>query len=389
MGSGATKPQDANTYEFFEPLPSGTPLHYTLQTGTLYSCASPFAGADAPPAANSDSGFGGGVKRRGSVTIGGVTLAGEKPPTKAYKLWHQILYPAEPNPSDEKHGSGGARKGPSAYRGILVFCHGVLEHSSRYLHVMTMLAGAGFVVAAQDHLSHGRSEDHEAGGRGYASFFDVQRDNVSFINHVVATVNNLPDWGEGGAKPLPLFLWGQSWGGGLQTLTGIELQHQLRINLSGVILTSPALEKPDSLMLRIQAPFGVLVQAIKPDAKLVPGAPPTLMSSVQKERERYINDPLNSPGNLPVLTGQSSAEAFDVIAAKKSTITFPLLAIHGSLDQVLDNAASQRLVNSAQSTDKEFVLMVGMWHTCLHEPEWEKVYSKMKEFLDQRAPVKA
>ncbi len=161
MGSGVAKAQDVETFAFYEPLPAGTPLHYSLETGSSFSCASAPSSSNAPVAEPGSTRAT--SRRRSSVTIGGVTVAGEKAPTKAYKLWHQILYPAEPNEADSTYGRGGVRKAPSTYRGILVFCHGVLEHSSRYLHVMGQLASEGFVVAAQDHLGHGRSEDHEAG----------------------------------------------------------------------------------------------------------------------------------------------------------------------------------------------------------------------------------
>ena len=35
---------------------------------------------------------------------------------------------------------------------------------------MMLLAHNGFVCAAQDHLSHGKSDDHKTGGRGYCDF---------------------------------------------------------------------------------------------------------------------------------------------------------------------------------------------------------------------------
>jgi alpha-beta hydrolase superfamily lysophospholipase len=182
---------------------------------------------------------------------------------------------------------------------------------------------------------------------------------------------------------LPTFLWGQSWGGGLSCLAAHDL-HVWGKKLDGVVLTSPAIERPDELMLKIQAPFGNAIRAAAPAAKIVPGAPPRRMSSSSEEVSRYLQDPLNSPGNLPVETAQSTALGFDEIKKLKGGFVFPVLAIHGSLDKVLAPAATERLIEGVSSADKEFVKLEGFWHTCFHEPGWMDVFGLMEQWLAKR-----
>ena len=41
--------------------------------------------------------------------------------------------------------------------GIIQLVHGFGEHSRRYLHMISKFLDAGFVVAADDHVGHGRT----------------------------------------------------------------------------------------------------------------------------------------------------------------------------------------------------------------------------------------
>lgn len=42
-------------------------------------------------------------------------------------------------------------------RGVVQLVHGFGENSRRYLHMILMLNEAGFVVAADDHVGHGKT----------------------------------------------------------------------------------------------------------------------------------------------------------------------------------------------------------------------------------------
>lgn len=49
-------------------------------------------------------------------------------------------------------------------RGVVQIVHGLGEHSRRYLHMITALLDAGFVVAADDHAGHGKTSTESGCG---------------------------------------------------------------------------------------------------------------------------------------------------------------------------------------------------------------------------------
>lgn len=51
-------------------------------------------------------------------------------------------------------------------RGILQIVHGFGEHSRRYLHMIVAMMDAGFIVAADDHVGHGKTAVENPGTWG-------------------------------------------------------------------------------------------------------------------------------------------------------------------------------------------------------------------------------
>ena len=58
--------------------------------------------------------------------------------------------------------------------------------------------------------------------------------------------------------------------------------------------------------------------------------------------------------------------------------------LFGEWDEVTDLRASQNFVKSAGSADKKFVLLPGMCHLVLHEPDQVRVMGMMKQFILSR-----
>ena len=51
-------------------------------------------------------------------------------------------------------------------KGILQIVHGFGEHSRRYLHMIVAMMDAGFIVAADDHVGHGKTAVENPGTWG-------------------------------------------------------------------------------------------------------------------------------------------------------------------------------------------------------------------------------
>lgn len=91
----------------------------------------------------------------------------------------------------------------SAPRAIVQVVHGFGEHSRRYLHMIGTLLDAGFVVAADDHVAHGKTaaDSNTWGDPGDKGFMTTVEDENSLRKLVTA---DYPD--------LPYFMFGHSWG---------------------------------------------------------------------------------------------------------------------------------------------------------------------------------
>lgn len=88
-------------------------------------------------------------------------------------------------------------------RAAVQVVHGLGEHSRRYLHMITRLLDAGFVVAADDHAGHGRT------AMVSGEWGDTGEDGVATVVEDEATLHDKvqelhPD--------LPSFMFGHSWG---------------------------------------------------------------------------------------------------------------------------------------------------------------------------------
>ncbi len=88
-------------------------------------------------------------------------------------------------------------------KGIIQIVHGFGEHSRRYLHMITSFMDDGFIVAANDHVGHGKTamENDTWGDWGDAGCHTMMEDEHTFKGVVC---EKYPD--------LPYFLYGHSMG---------------------------------------------------------------------------------------------------------------------------------------------------------------------------------
>ena len=87
--------------------------------------------------------------------------------------------------------------------GIIQLVHGFGEHSRRYLHMITSFMEAGYIVAADDHVGHGKTalENNAWGDWGKKGHLTMVKDEKKFHDIVC---EKYPD--------LPYFMFGHSMG---------------------------------------------------------------------------------------------------------------------------------------------------------------------------------
>jgi len=236
------------------------------------------------------------------------------------------------------------RSGEGKTKAVLLFVHGLAEHSGRYGHVMEYFASLGFDCWAFDFRGHGESP----GLRVHVDRFDDYLNDLHAVHSLVRTAN----------PEQPLFLIGHSQGGLITlryTLTYPE-------GLEAVVVSSPFLGvHPDSrpnVLLRMSAH---LLSIVAPRLMLSKPPDAALLSHDPAVGEAYLADPLTSRS--------VSARWFtEVMAAHRNTydragdLKIRTLVMQSGDDRLADPAATRAWVDSAPPDLVDFVQWDGFYH---------------------------
>jgi acylglycerol lipase len=247
-------------------------------------------------------------------------------------------------------------------KGVVLITHGIAEHSGRYEHVALSLNSAGYSVVAFDLRGHGKS----SGKRNYINSF---QDYLNDLDEVLTRTKSIfPD--------LPLFLFGHSMGGGIVTLFTIEG----KADVKGIILSAPSVKVSDDISPLLQKISGLL-------SIIAPKLPAVKLESADISKdpsvvEAYDNDPLNYRGGILARTGSELLKSTKLISAQASTISLPILIMHGTSDKLADVSGSQMLYEKVSSQDKTLKLYEGLYHEIFNEPEQDQVKADMIAWLD-------
>ncbi|WP_022836561.1 alpha/beta hydrolase [Salisaeta longa] len=253
---------------------------------------------------------------------------------------------------------------PPAPRASVVFVHGYAEHSSRYDDLARYLNAEGYAVYTYDHRGFGRS----GGPRALMHSAEPWLDDLQEILQRPVLQQ----------APGPLFLMGHSMGGAL------VLAYALRETpaLDGLVLSSPAIAVP--------APGGAIGQTVAQwVGRWLPRLPTVgklhdALSHDPAVRERVARDPLCYQGRVPAATGATLLRLGQRLQATMHALTLPFYAFHGTADIITKPAGTQRLYDTAASTDKTLKLYEGLYHETLHEYAKDAVRADLLNWLNDR-----
>ncbi len=254
-----------------------------------------------------------------------------------------------------------------APRGILLVAHGAGEHGARYAGFAALAASRGYIVAALDHVGHGRS-----GG--------IPGDLVDFSDYL----HDLHQWRElltARFPGLPQFLVGHSMGG--LVAGNYLLDHQA--GLAGAVLSA-------SLVITDDAPGPLLGALINLLARIAPrlGVHKVDAQGVCRDPavvRRYVEDPLNFHGAMGARMLRELFTAMDALKARAGEITLPLLVLHGAADRLTSPEGSTLLAGRAASADKQLQIYPDLFHEIFNEPEREAVIGDVLNWCDARLPA--
>jgi alpha-beta hydrolase superfamily lysophospholipase len=247
--------------------------------------------------------------------------------------------------------------------GILLL-HGYGEHARRYRTFGDRLANDGYHVFAIEHMGHGKS----AGRRAYIPDFSALREETAAWFDLLRQNHPGYRWG----------VFGHSMGGLIGTwLTLDRPEHVSALMLSGPLIDPPAgISEVVKRIARLLAVVAPILPAVPFDVEGICRDPEVV--------RRFRADPLVYNGKIRVGTGIQLENAIRDVLPRLGEIQAPMWIGHGSLDRLAMPSGSLRLLQMANSQDKERKLYNGLYHEILNEPEGEVVLHDLTWWLKKR-----
>jgi alpha-beta hydrolase superfamily lysophospholipase len=251
-----------------------------------------------------------------------------------------------------------------APRALLLVVHGAGEHSARYAELAASFCAAGYVVAALDHVGHGKSD----GTYGHMDDFQHHLDTLEIFRQ--RAVADFPG--------LPVILLGHSMGGLIAAC--FLLQHQQQF--AACALSGPAIKSElepgvgQIALIRLLSLLLPKLGVMQLDAAGVSRDPAVV--------EAYKADPLINHGKMSARFVAELFKAMNRVQAEAGSITLPLLIMHGESDSMTAPDGSRFLHDSVSSTDKTLKLYPELFHEIFNEPEREQIIAELLTWFDQR-----
>lgn len=260
-------------------------------------------------------------------------------------------------------------------RAMIVFAHGMLEHGGRHLDwAERMVQEQGIGVVLPDARGHGRSEGRRAWVRHFDDFV------ADYVQTLRFTAERFPD--------VPLFAMGFSMGGAIASLSVLTRQQgqtdQPVPDLAGLILVAPAIRFRGKYFPALHLTASIADFFLP---KLLVAKPNfSIMSRNQNLIEQFQHDPLVHQGQLILHFSTEILKAMSRIQNLAPELTLPLLVLQGDSDWVVTPSGASELVDAVSSKDKTLKMYPGLYHTLLHEPEQDQVFSDLADWLNRKLP---
>jgi alpha-beta hydrolase superfamily lysophospholipase len=248
---------------------------------------------------------------------------------------------------------------------VLIIMHGLKDHADRYAAMAERLVGEGYAVYAFDLRGHGDSE----GSRVWVDRFD---DYVNDLARFVERVRTQE-------RDTPVFLFGHSMGGAISTLYSMRPEAKVR----GLILSAPAL-KPSKDVSGFTQWVTRFFSAVTPSLAVLNPKDELFCRDPAVVAEMKV-DPLIYHSGGPARTAGELLGAMYRIEREAADLHVPLLALHGSGDELTSPEGSARLVLLASSSDKTLKLYPLLVHDLVHEPERAQVIDDIVAWMNARS----
>ena len=233
---------------------------------------------------------------------------------------------------------------------VLVFQHGIGEHSGRYQHLLDTFANTGTACYALDARGHG----HSPGRRGYLTHFERFADDLSDLIRLARSENDGQE----------VFLLGHSLGGAIAL--DFALRSGKQAQLRGLILSSAAIELPQSGINRVLRPTARLLARVAPEVVLDTMLRQANLSRDAEAVAAYRADPLVHR-KATVLLGYTLFALNRRFYAEAHRLSVPVYLFHGTADRITSSEGSRKFFERLTTADKKLNLYEGLYHETMNE----------------------
>lgn len=249
-------------------------------------------------------------------------------------------------------------------KAVIVMVHGAMEHHRRYGWLIEMWRTSGFHIIMGDLPGQGMTTRSR---RGHIDSFDEY-------------IFEVKDWVQTAYRyNLPVFLLGHSMGG----LISIRLLQKEKLNIAGVILSSPCLglvKSPPKFLDALS--YGLNV--VYPSLRLNSGLTVEMATRNPDVREADVNDTL-------YITKVSVRWYRELNAAMKLAFEnigdlqdVPMLVMQAGDDKIVNKGTVKEWFNAVPLSEKRFKEWQKYYHEIFNEPEREEVFEYAKDFVSSQ-----
>ena len=250
------------------------------------------------------------------------------------------------------------------FKGVIVFVHGVGDHSGRYGPFVNYFTKKGYKVCLFDQRGHGKSP----GDRVHVERFETLLDDLD--QYVLFSREGIP-------KECPWYLVGHSLGGQI-ILNYLARRPSL---FHAACASSPNLEVALT-MPQWQEKLGRIAGNVWPKMKLTGFVDSVLLSHDSKVVKAFDKDPLVS-AFVTIKMGEEILKNIPAVYSLCTVIHTPLLLQHGSADHVCSPEGTKRFFKKLVLAQKELKIYEGMFHELFNEIAKERVFADVHSWFQK------
>lgn len=246
-------------------------------------------------------------------------------------------------------------------RAVLIFVHGLNEHSGRYVNPVNFFSKKGYTLYLFDHRGHGRSD----GLRSFIDDFDTYLKDLDEFTLYVANRE----------KRKKIFMIGHSMGGQIVINYVARYDHAL----SGFMVSSPNIEVAVKISW-IKKQMTYHLSTFLPKMRFTNEIDPKWISRDRAVVRAYKSDPLVSKD----ITLKLASEIFknqDKIMGFSPRVKIPVLMMHAGDDRICSAKGTEKFFQEMNSKDKTLIIYDKFYHELFNEFGKEKVFADMEGWL--------